>query len=768
VSPRDRAYVIYTSGSTGRPKGVEVPHRAVVNFLTTMAERPGCTPDDRLLAVTSLSFDIAGLELWLPLTTGARLEIASRALAIDGAALGRRLDEGQFTLFQATPSTFRLLVESGWKGSPRLRLLVGGEPVPPALAAALVDRAASVWNMYGPTETTIWSTVQELERGAPVLIGRPIANTRTYVLDRRLAPVPAGVTGELYIGGDGVARGYLGRPELTAERFVPDPFVEARGARLYRTGDLARQKDDGRIELLGRVDFQVKIRGHRIELGEIEATLAQHPAVRQAVVVAWEESAGDQRLAAYVTTREGGAPSPADLRAHLAARLPEYMVPSRFETLDELPLTANNKIDRKGLPPPGKVAVAAAGTGEAPREATEVKLRAIWEEVLGVQGIGIRDDFFDLGGHSLLALKLFERIEKAFGVRLPVASIFLAPTIERLGEALRTSGWEPRWTSLVPIQPRGTRPPFFCVHGGGALVIFYHPMARHLGPDQPFYGLQPPGSVHDTRDPHIRSVEAMAAHYLAEVRQVQPTGPYLFGGASYGGLIALEMAQQLAAEGQETALLAMFDTYGPGNYRPATGLRKIPHSLMEVYLRLEHHAGSVRMLARDERAAYLRSKLNKAIEEGSEALGALRRSLERGVLTRIHRPLPADLEEMRNVVNEAVARYRPRPYDGRITLFRAHRQAPGTGPDPTLGWGSIARGGVAIHPMPGYHAAMISEPRVRVLVPMLRECLRRAAGDLGVSADLARGLGVSPSLAGGLGVSPNLAGGLGVSPNLAG
>ncbi len=303
AAPGDRAYVIYTSGSTGKPKGVQIPHRAVLNFLAAMASRPGLGPADRLLAVTSLSFDIAGLEIWLPLSVGAVVEIAGRETASDGAALRRILEQGLITVMQATPSTFRLVLEAGWAGDGRLRVLIGGEAVPRDLADRLLDRAGSVWNMYGPTETTIWSTIQRLEKGAPVLIGRPIANTRVHVLDRRLSPVPAGVTGELYIGGDGLALGYLGRPGLTAERFVPDPF--APGARLYRTGDLCRHRRDGAIEFLGRADFQVKLRGHRIELGEIEATLARHPAVREAVVLAYEASPGDQRLAAYVTLREG-------------------------------------------------------------------------------------------------------------------------------------------------------------------------------------------------------------------------------------------------------------------------------------------------------------------------------------------------------------------------------------------------------------------------------------------------------------------------------
>jgi amino acid adenylation domain-containing protein len=732
VHPESLAYVIYTSGSTGKPKGVQIPHRAVVNFLSTMAERPGFGAADRLLAVTSLSFDIAGLELWLPLTAGAHVELASRETAGSGATLRRILETGRITAMQATPSTFRLLLDAGWEGSPDLRVLIGGEATPRELADKLLDRAASVWNMYGPTETTIWSCIHRLEKNAPVFIGRPIANTQTYVLDGYLAPVPAGVVGELYIGGDGVAHGYLGRPELTAQRFVPDPFSDGPGGRLYRTGDLCRQRPGGTLEFLGRTDFQVKVRGHRIELGEIEATLAGHPAVREAVVVAYEEKPGDQQLVAYLTTTSAAAPEPPELRAHVRAQLPDYMVPARFMVLDRLPLTANNKIDRRALPAPARAQGAATGGDAGPREALELKLRGIWEEVLGVKGVGVRDSFFDLGGHSLLALKLFDRIEKSFGMKLSVASIFEAPTIERMGKILRAGGWEPKWSSLVPIQPGGSRPPFFCIHGGGAHVLFYYPMAKLLGTDQPFYGLQPAAlSVNDIHHPDNRSVETMAAHYLDEIRDIQPSGPYLLGGASYGGTIALEMAQQLLAKGERTALLAMFDTYGPGYYRRPQGVAKVGAASVEAYLRLEHHAGSVMMLDPAERRPYLASKWQTAVEEAKEAFDDWRRALGRGVFTQLGRPLPPELDAVRNAVNEALARYRPRPYEGKVTLFRAHRQAPGVAEDPTLGWGSIARGGVEIVDMPGYHAAMISYPRVHVLVPELKRCIERAAAPAG-------------------------------------
>ena len=436
------AYVIYTSGSTGKPKGVEIPHRAIVNFLTSMAATPGLTESDRLLAVTSLSFDIAGLELWLPLVMGAYVEIASRETAGDGAAIARRLAEGRISVVQATPTTFRLLLDAGFAGDAALRVLVGGEAVPRDLVDALAPRVGAVWNMYGPTETTIWSCIHPLAKGAPVLIGKPIANTQAYVLDARLGLVPIGVPGELFLGGDGVARGYLGRPELTAERFVDSPF-----GRLYRTGDLARWREGGALEFLGRMDFQVKVRGFRIELGEIESALAEHAGVREAVVIAREESPGDVRLAAYVT----GTASAADLRAHLRDRLPDYMMPAAFVAMDRMPLTANNKIDRRALPAP-EAQRDEAPSYDAPVGPVAEGVAAMFAEVLKIERVGARDGFFDLGGHSLLAAAVIARIRRAFGVELPLAAFFEAPTVAELSGRVEALLREGRSTPLPPIE----------------------------------------------------------------------------------------------------------------------------------------------------------------------------------------------------------------------------------------------------------------------------------------------------------------------------
>ncbi|MGW3217697.1 amino acid adenylation domain-containing protein, partial [Streptomyces parvus] len=447
------AYVIFTSGSTGRPKGVVIGHRALVNFLTSMQQRFGLTAEDRLLAVTTTGFDIAGLELFLPLLHGATVVLADRDDVRDSAALRRLVTDSGTTVLQATPGLWRsLLAEEPHLSS--VRALVGGEALPADLAEALVARTAGVTNLYGPTETTIWSTASEVTAGAPVRIGRPIANTRAYVLDARLAPVPPGVAGELYLAGDGVAAGYLGRPDLTAERFTADPFHP--GARMYRTGDLARWTRDGELAYLGRVDHQVKIRGYRIELGEIESVLLAHPEVRGAAVVVREDRPGDRRIAAYVVAGPGTDPAAAvaELRRHVAASLPAYMVPATVTLLGALPQTPNGKLDRRALPAP-EYGPAAVPT--APRSPREEILCCLFAEVLDVPAVGIDDGFFDLGGHSLLATRLAGRVRAVLGVELPVRQLFDTPTVAGLSVALERA--ERARPAVVAAVPRPDRLP---------------------------------------------------------------------------------------------------------------------------------------------------------------------------------------------------------------------------------------------------------------------------------------------------------------------
>jgi amino acid adenylation domain-containing protein len=437
---RSLAYVIYTSGSTGLPKGVEIEHRSVVNLMEAMRKRPGLNAGDVLVNVTTSAFDLSVPDLYLPLFCGARLVIMPRDVTLDGRRLDTALEEAGATFMQATPTTWAMLVESGWQGRPSLKIVCGGEALPRALANQLCGLGDSLWHMYGPTETTVWSSILPLVpgEGSPP-IGGPIANTRFYVVDPSLQPVPVGVPGELLIGGFGVARGYRNRAELTGEKFIADPFVDAADARVYRTGDQVRRRADGTIEFLGRLDQQVKLHGFRIELEEIEAVLDRHPDVRASVAAVRDGAEGDKLLVGYVVLEPASAVSTGALRQHLSGSLPGYAVPSVIVTLDELPVTPNGKLDRAALPDPDGARPVLEQPYVAPRTPMEELLVEIWEGLLPVNRVGIDDDFFDLGGHSMLALRLVARIHERLGVDIFLTAVFEHPTVRGLAEAVATS-----------------------------------------------------------------------------------------------------------------------------------------------------------------------------------------------------------------------------------------------------------------------------------------------------------------------------------------
>ena len=476
--PDDLAYVIYTSGSTGRPKGVEVPHRALTNLLLSMARSPGMSAHDVLLAVTTLSFDISILELLLPLTVGGQVVLASREETADGERLAALLESSGATLLQATPTTWRTLLSTGWSDGQRLTALVGGEAWGWDLAQPLLAACASVWNVYGPTETTVWSAARRLHLGdRRVLMGGAVANTRLYVLDGRGEPTPTGVPGELAIGGAGLARGYRNQPELTAQRFAADPFDEAPQARLFRTGDRVRRFEEGDLEFLGRLDSQIKLRGFRIELGEIESILGEHPAVRQAAAVVREDPHGDRRLVAYVEPAGEEPPTASELRSFLKLRVPDYMLPATFVAIDALPRTPNGKLDRNILPHSEANALELTGAYVAPRDDLERTIAGVWARVLGTERVGVHDNFFELGGHSIAATRLVAQLRTELDIELPLRSLFEDATVAGLARGMefdeqrRTRRYREKargWKSLVPMQPSGSRPPLFLVSGAYA------------------------------------------------------------------------------------------------------------------------------------------------------------------------------------------------------------------------------------------------------------------------------------------------------------
>jgi thioesterase domain-containing protein/acyl carrier protein len=568
-----------------------------------------------------------------------------------------------------------------------------------------------VWNLYGPTETTIWSTGYKVTNGRePVLIGRPIANTQCYLLDGQGQPVPVGVTGELHIGGDGLARGYLNRPELTAEKFVHDPFRGGK-ARMYRTGDLARYRPDGNIECLGRIDHQVKIRGYRIELGEIEARLIEHPAVREAVVIAREDTPGDKRLVAYYTASPAGASGEQtagaeQFRPHLSTSLPEYMIPAAYVRLESLPLTPNGKLDRKALPAPEADSYTTTGY-EPPEGETEIKLAGIWEKVLKLERIGRHDHFFDLGGHSLMAARAVSLMNSEFGTTLPVRVLFQANTVSQLASVIGKRGAIPGevWPSLIPIQTHGSRPPLFCVARPNVNALGYLMLSRELGNDQPIYGLQVQLEV---GDPDLEFSEEQfrttAAEYIRALKTVQPQGPYNLIGQCQGAYIAFEMVRLLEEAGEKVVFLGILDAWAEENTR-----HKWLFYADLVYWRLRSLDGSLI----EKTFESVRSRLlGRKTPDGSTMPSAMDRRLRRKML--MQRYFPG---------KDFVSPVCSCP----ITVFRVKKQFWYRKNDEKMGWGSRTRMGVKVRTVPGDHLTMTRQPHIRELAAMITEHLDEVA-----------------------------------------
>jgi amino acid adenylation domain-containing protein len=719
--PDHLAYVIYTSGSTGKPKGVLVPHRAICNHLHWGQASDPVLKEDRVLQKTSISFDVSVWEIFGPLLAGACL-VVSRNVNHGYDELVRLIIDQKITILNFVPSALSVfLEESGVEKCKSLRrVFCGGE----VLSTELQQRffsvlSADLHNSYGVTEAAVDSVFWICQRKhsyKTIPIGRPIANTQIYLLDSYLQPVPVGVPGEIHIGGVGLARGYLKRPELTAQRFIADPFSQQPGARLYKTGDLGRYLPDGNIELIGRIDQQVKVRGFRIELGEIESVLSQHPGVREALVTTREDSPGDLRLVAYVIPASKPPPGRKALLNFLKEKLPGSMVPGAFVLLDSFPLLPNGKVNRQALPAPDKGRSEVEANFVAPRDSLETQLAKIWEKLLNLRTIGVRDSFFDLGGNSLLAARLFSQIEKVCAKKLPLATLFQFPTIEQLATALRQEGWAPSWSSLVPIQPRGSRSPLYFIHGVGGNILNFRDLARHLAPDLPLYGLQSQG-LDGRRAPFTR-IEDMAAHYIEEIRSLQPDGPYHIGGMSFGGMVAYEMAQQLHAHGEEVALLAMLDT-DPHEYTEQSPTQVYQRRLESFSRRMQAHWETVSELRAKEILPFLRAKLRTF-------QGRMRHALWQNLYKfyqRIGHPLPKALRSVQEANYLAAEYYTLKPYPGTLTYFRALDNTILGIADPEAGWRGLVLGGVEVYDVPGDHLTLLEEPHVRILAQALRDCL---------------------------------------------
>jgi amino acid adenylation domain-containing protein len=731
------AYVLYTSGSTGQPKGIAMEHAPLSNLIGWQLRHTSGPAVPRTLQFASMSFDVSFQEIFSTLCAGGTVVLMGDEERRDPALLADLLEEKKierlFLPFIALQQLAEVLAEREHVPGSLREVITAGErlQITPRIAEMFrkLDRCV-LYNHYGPTETHVVTAFEVREASSgPVSIppiGRPIDHTRVYVLDRRGQPVPIGVAGELCVGGAPLARGYLERPDLTSQRFVPDALAGVAGDRIYRTGDLARYRKDGTFEFLGRMDDQVKVRGFRVEPGEIESWLARHPEVAESVVVAREDMPGDRRLVAYVVPSVRAVSPQADpteasrklasrLRGYLAKQLPDHMVPSAFVVLERLPLTPSGKVNRRALPAPER---AVGQGGFLPQDTLELVLLKIWEDVLGIRPIGVHDNFFELGGHSLLAVRLFTEIEKAFGHHLPLATLFHAPTVDALAGKLREKGWVAPWSSLVVIQGGEDRPPFFCVPGVGGNILGFYDLARELGPDQPVYGLQAQGL--DGKSEPFTRIEDMAAHYIREIKTILPQGPFLLGGASFGGSVAFEIARQLERENCPVALVALFDTGARSGGKSSPWHVALRRRLDRYKSRLTYHGKN--LLFGYERRSYIQRKSR-----------TLRRRFRSWIWQLIYKsyrnrsePLPRVLQDVREASYLAHKEYVPGPYGGKATLFRAGVRSVADIPRRDMGWGRVALGGVEIREVPGDHVDMLRQPHVALLARELRDCIDKA------------------------------------------
>jgi amino acid adenylation domain-containing protein len=717
VDSTSLAYVMYTSGSTGQPKGVCVPHQGVVR-LVTATNYIDFSPELVFLQLAPISFDAATFEIWGSLLNGAKLVLfPSEKPSL--AELGQTIQQHQITTLWLTAGLFHLMVDERLADLQPLRqLIAGGDvlsvPHVQKVLATLIN--CQLINGYGPTENTTFTccypivTTDRFATSIP--IGRPIANTQVYILNADRQPVPIGVPGELYIGGDGLAQGYLDRPDLTQEKFIPNPFTGS--ATLYQTGDLARYLPDGNIEFLGRIDNQVKIRGFRVELGEIEAAISEHPHVREVRVIDAPppgalsgQEHGDKRLVAYIVATapdEAHRLSHRELRTFLQSRLPDYAIPSAVVMVAAFPLTPNGKVDRRALPLPDddrrddtiKV---------SPRDELELQLTKIWERVLGIQSIGIHDNFFELGGHSLIAVRLFAEIDRVWGQNLPLSTLFQAQTIEELASVIRQQEWIAPWSSLVLMQPGGSKPPIFCIHPIGGNILEYYALAHYLGREQPIYGLQSQGL--DGRQQPLLRVEDMASHYIREMRAVQPHGPYFLIGYSFGGLVAFEIACQLNNDNEKIELLALLDCSSPN-------LSKLRPSVIQS---LKIHLCNLWQLSSKDKIDYIIDRILYRFSNDNER-DFLIKSLYK----------PQDLTTpLLNILNtnlQASENYVARSYLGKLTLFRCQVQDLEHHAHSELGWSNLVGTNLDIYHVPEIHFKMMKEPNISVIAEKIKSCLQ--------------------------------------------
>jgi amino acid adenylation domain-containing protein len=714
LSADSPAYVTYTSGSTGKPKGARIAHGGVANTVSAIGQDLQLRPDDIVLAWSTIAFDVAGLEIFLPLAFGASLFLEEKDASV-GRVRAEQIRNSGATVMFATPTMYRLLLEQGWQGDPKMQAVVGGEVLPLSLGIQLAQKCRSVWNQYGPTETSICATRAKIDRDAQrITIGHPLPGVSIHLLNQHLQPVPRGSVGEIYIGGVGVGLGYVHRDDLSRTLFLPDPFHDA-PATLYKSGDLAIELADGSFDFLGRVDGQVKIRGFRVELGEIEFALRHCEGVQAVVVRAVEFDAADRRLVAFIVGDETFLNV---WKKTLRCQLPHYMVPAEFVSLRSFPLTASGKVDVQALDAMRLNPEASGPISDTPPiDPVEARLKAIWERLLKLNTVGPDQDFFDLGGHSLLADRMLVQIEGWFGSRLPHSVLVEHPTIRRLAAFLRQAP-KGQWPALVTLQAGARQPPLFIAHGIGGSLLTFVELAAALGREQPVYGFQLPAYV----DQHQALVGELAANYVKQMRMIQACGPYNLAGHSSGGLIVFEMACQLMEQGETVGLLALLDcdpNTGKQMHQPFRDWNSLKASLRRACAELMVREFGVKELLQ-RRMVYQRIKLKAWLA----ARMAARSSRAGGAIVGSS---PKPLLAAEGYLALAMRDYELRTYPGNATLFTAQDE-PGSNHEPALAWTGKILGTCETRFIPGTHQGILHRPQVVLLA---REIRHKLAGEPG-------------------------------------